>query len=251
MPAQHDHVRHFRMTRAAIKIQRVARTMLRVQKPQKLRRQESSHGILGVVLASDAIRGGHIEEDRTGRVLKRISVHDKRRASHMGIAGNERLQSLLMVGEFDPSVFCSAEVADMMRSAHESDRMLELHTWADVADWNFTVDAGAIERRLAAMKPHPPKSNTKADARSRSRYLVQRPATAAGLGVRAARSLRRPYTAPAATRRRLPFELRAVFRVAIAAGRFARAASAEETVSFFITRGAMAAARNHVRPRVA
>merc|ERR1719487_2450561 len=105
------------------------------------------------------------------------------------------------------------------------------------------VDAQAIERRLQLLKP---KSRHKSNLHAR-RYLPQRPATAtaAGQGARAARSLRsRPSTAPAILRTTKQLELRVVFRLVIAAGRFAKGAEVPTTgSSFFITSSAVAAAR--------
>mmetsp|Transcript_71452 Transcript_71452/g.214788 ORF Transcript_71452/g.214788 Transcript_71452/m.214788 type:complete len:266 (+) Transcript_71452:12-809(+) len=247
-------VRRFTEARAALKIQRAARLMIVCRRSkdgmqvQRMAKRNSSTDMLGVVLKTDAMRGGHIEQDRTRRVLKRISVHDRRRASHMGSSGeHEHLQSLLLVGEFDPSMFCTAEVADMFRFDHQQMREWELGAWADVSDFSVKVDQAAIERRLASLKPQPPrKGQSRGPGR---RYLVQRPATAAGLGARAARSIRsssssRPQTAPAATRRHMPVrdQWRAVLCLVIATGRFARAA-AGVAPPFLITSGEIASAR--------
>ena len=225
----------FRKTRAAIKIQRAAR--LRRKRSVQPIVKRASAGMMGVVLTTDAMRGGRLDDDRTGRVLRRISINDQRRTSQLTSGEEDRIQAILREGEFDPSLYCSTEVADMMRADHERMCAVEGGVWSGMMDWTMPIDAKAIERRLAILKP-------RKSVEARSSYLLHRPTTA-GAGARAARSLRRP-SRPSSAPPYLRKSLRVIFRLVIAAGLFARGANELEVVptSFFITSSAITAARN-------
>jgi len=231
-----NHVKAFRETRAAIKIQRTARLMINVG---AARPRET--GMMDVVLTTDAMRGGHINDDRTDRVLKRMSIHEERRGSATPTE-EQRIKAILEQEDFSPSRFCSPEVAEMMRIEHDRTHGLELTAWEGMADWNVPLDGKAIERRLQLLRPQQRRRN---DSRG-GRYLAQRPSTASasGLGARAARSLRqRPSTAPARLSATKGVELRAIFcvvLVCVGAGRFSKGAN---STSFFIRSSAIGAAR--------
>lgn len=223
-----DPVRAYREARAASKIQRRVRVMIRLQaglrSPHQQKLAGTGSSIMGVVLTTEcaaairardhttchyanvlcctlccsAMRGGRLDDDRTARVLKRQTVHAHRRASK---PEEMPIQSMLREGSFSPS-------------------QQELATWSAIAHWaSPAVDAKAIERRLAYLR-QPRRSAHGSAGGERRRYLVQHRPVTATVSRRAASTLTplRPSSAPS----RRPVGVRAYFTMVLAVGRFSR-----------------------------